>query len=148
MSRSPITLQEQQMTGCDFPATMQGEREHQQPEALKLPNEKFEAHLSFAIPVVLIHRADNPTSRWHLDRNADKLAPTCGSTKSFQSRQELTRQEPCGEETPEESAITPLPPSSLLIGSCCILTRLRVHSWLLPGASGRRGRLLLPKSGA
>lgn len=66
----------------------------------------------FAIPVVLIHRTGNPTNRWHLGRKADKLAPTCRSTKSFQSRRALARQEPRGVEMPEESAVGRLPRGS------------------------------------
>lgn len=83
------------------------EKEQRQPEALKTPEEKFQARLSHpsspfpsAIPAVLIHRTGNPTNRWHLGRRADKLAPTCRSTKSFQSRPASLAKSPAGWKCP------------------------------------------------
>lgn len=117
---------------------------------LKIPEESFRlislapaALFPFAIPAVLIHRTGNPTNRWHLGRRADKLAPTCRSTKSLQSRRALARQEPRGVEMPEESAISRL--SSWLNSSSSLLTWLQVCSWLLTGAGGRRKLWLCPE---
>lgn len=107
---------------------------------------KFQAHLShpsspfsFAIPTVLIHRTGNPTNRWHLGRKADKLALTCRSTKSFQSRLALARQEPHGVEMLEESAIGRLPRgSTALAPSSPGCRRAASSSWDLMAGAGCR----------
>lgn len=127
------------MTGCDFPAVMQGRgsdgsQKHWSYSWKVLGSSLLSQQpLPFPIPIVLIHYTGNPTNRWHLGRKADKLAPTCRSTKlSKQTSTHLPRAPQCG----DARGICHHPPSSLLTAQWLLL-----HPCLVAGI-----QLALPRS--
>lgn len=69
------------MTGCDFPAA----KASRSAEVIQGKLRLLSPTTPLPSPSCSSSRRQS-YSRWHLGRNADKLAPTCRSTQSLQSR--------------------------------------------------------------